>query len=59
MAFAAGCPPVIAVINKGESNFLPKTEVDKSISFLSISGSALWIYSTSSKPVFLFLNSTS
>ena len=26
MAFAAGCPPVIAVINKGESNFLPKTD---------------------------------
>ena len=41
MDFAAGCPPVMAVINKGESNFFPKTDVDKSISFLSISGKTL------------------
>ena len=55
MSLAAGCPPVIAVMNKGESNFLPKTSVDRSISSLWTSGKALWINSISSNPVLLFL----
>jgi hypothetical protein len=31
MSFAAGCPPVIAVMNNGDSSFFPKTSVEISI----------------------------